>query len=101
MGEQLSGRIKKALKGSSERIFWLAHEELPLRSGRWSLPSVPGDHADRAVEWCQVSRPVRLDAGAVRQQFPGVLEHHDTVAEQAPSLLRVAHDGVCRFAVGI
>jgi hypothetical protein len=101
MGEQLSEGIKKALKASSGRIFGLAHEELPLTSGRWSLASVSGDHADRAVEWCQVSGPVRLDAGAVRQQFPGVLEHHDTIAEQAPSLLRVAHDGVCRFAVRI
>jgi len=101
MVEQLSGGIKKALKGPADRIFGLTREELPLRSGRWSLAPVPGDHADRAVEWCQVSRPVRLDAGAVRQQLAGVLEHHDTIAEQAPSLLRVAHDGVCRFAVRI
>jgi len=101
MMEQLSREIKKTLKGSSCRIVGLTREELPARSGRWSLASIPRDHADRAVEWCQVSRPVRLDAGAVRQQFTGVLEHHDTIAEQAPSLLRVAHDGVCRFAVRI
>jgi hypothetical protein len=101
MMEQLSREIKKTLKGSSCRIVGLAREELRARSGRWSLASIPEGHADRAVEWCQVSGPVRLDAGAVRQQFTGVLKHHDTIAEQAPSLLRVAHDGVCRFAVRI
>jgi hypothetical protein len=42
---------------------------------------------------------MRFDARAVGEQFPGVLEDHDAVAEQAPALLRVANYGVSRFAV--
>jgi hypothetical protein len=63
---------------------------------------VPGnyaDYADGAVEGREVSGPVRFDAGAVRKELPGVVEHDDAVAEQAPALLGVADYGVCRFAV--
>jgi hypothetical protein len=73
----------------------------PLRqtgSGRRGLAAVPVTHPDRTVK-TQVGGPVRRDARAVGEQFPGVLEDHDAIAEQAPSLLRVADNGVCRFAV--
>jgi hypothetical protein len=63
------------------------------------VPRVHADYADRAVEGSKVSGPMRFDARAVGEQFPGVLEHHDAVAEQAPALLRVANYGVSRFAV--
>jgi hypothetical protein len=68
------------------------------RSGRWRLPASVG-HAYRAVEGGEVGGPVRCDRRAVRQQFPGVFEHHDAVTEQAPALLGVADYGVRRFAV--
>jgi hypothetical protein len=47
-----------------------------------------------------VLRTVRGDLPAVRQQFTGVLEDDDTVAEQAPALLWVSSYGVSRLAVG-
>jgi len=56
-------------------------------------------HAYRTVEGGEVGGPVRRDGRAVRQQFPGVFEHHYAIAEQAPALLGVADDGVRRFAV--
>src|SRR5215471_18360630 len=47
-----------------------------------------------------VGRTVGRDYRPVGKQLPGVLEDHDTVAEQAPSLLRVADYRMCRLAVG-
>jgi hypothetical protein len=41
----------------------------------------------------QVSRAMRGDGVAVGQQFTGVFEDHDAVAEQAPALLGVADEG--------
>jgi len=52
----------------------------------------------RAIER-QVRGPVRRDGRAVRQEFPRVFEDHDAVAEQTPALLRVADNGMRRFAV--
>jgi hypothetical protein len=69
-----------------------------IGSGRRGLAAVPVTYPDRTVE-AQVSGPVRRDARAVGEQLPGVLEDHDAIAEQAPSLLRVADNSVCRFAV--
>ena len=46
------------------------------------------------------SGPVRCDDLPAGEQFAGVLEDHDTVAEQRPALLRVAGDGAGRLAVG-
>src|SRR5262249_15062138 len=48
----------------------------------------------------QGSGPVRGDDLAAGEQFAGVLEDHDTVAEQRPALLRVAGDGAGRLAIG-
>jgi hypothetical protein len=62
---------------------------------------VPLGHADRTVEGSEVSGPVRCDARAVRQQFPGVFEDHDAIAEQTPTLLGVADYGMRRFAIRI
>jgi hypothetical protein len=59
---------------------------------------VPRYYPGRAIEG-QVRGPVRRDGRAVRQELPGVLEDHDAVAEQAPALLRVADNGMRRFAV--
>jgi hypothetical protein len=72
-------------------------------SGRGGLPAVLESHAYRTgtVEGGEVRWPVRCDARTVRQQFPGVFEDHDAVAEQAPALLGVADDGVRRFAIRI
>jgi hypothetical protein len=53
----------------------------------------------RTVEGSEVGGPVRCDGRAVRQQFAGVLEDHDAVAEQAPALLGVADNGVRRFPI--
>jgi hypothetical protein len=39
------------------------------------------------------------DHSAVRQQLAGVVEQDDTVAQQAPALLRVAGDRVSGLAV--
>src|SRR5215510_7737905 len=46
------------------------------------------------------SGPVRCDDLAAGEQFAGVLEDHDTVAEQRPALLGVAGDGAGRLAIG-
>src|ERR1700759_1793951 len=74
---------------------------MPVRRlGRRSLPA-PVGHAYRTVEGGQVGGAVRCDGGAVRQQFAGVFEDHDAVAEQAPALLGVADYGVRRFAIRI
>src|ERR1700755_1780177 len=73
---------------------------MPSGSGRWG-PSASVRHAYRTVEGSEVGGPVRCDGLAVWQQFAGVLEDHDAVAEQAPALLGVADDGVRRFAVRI
>ena len=40
-----------------------------------------------------------LDHAAVGEKFARVVENDHAVAEQAPALLRVADDGVRRFAV--
>jgi hypothetical protein len=45
--------------------------------------------------------PSDLDALPVRQQLAGVVEEHDTVAQQAPPLLGVSHDDVCSVAVDL
>jgi hypothetical protein len=42
---------------------------------------------------------VRLDRSAVRQQFAGVLEDDDAVAEEAPALLGVARNRAGGFVV--
>src|SRR5215831_5058190 len=73
---------------------------MPGGSGRWGLPASVS-HANRTVEGSEVGGPVRCDGRAVGQQFTGVLEDHDAVAEQAPALLGVADDGVRRFAIRI
>src|SRR6516165_5462013 len=73
---------------------------MPSGSGRWDLSASVG-HAYRTVEGSEVGGPVRCDGRAVWQQFAGVLEDHNAVAEQAPALLGVADDGVCRFAIRI
>jgi hypothetical protein len=72
---------------------------MPGGSGRWGVPAVSVGHTDRTVEGSKVGGPVRCDGLAVRQQFAGVLEDHDAVAEQAPALLGVADNGVRRFAI--
>jgi hypothetical protein len=73
----------------------------PLRqigSGRRGLTAVPVTQLDWTLK-TQVGGPMRRDARAVGEKLPGVLEDHDAIAEQAPSLLRVADNGMCRFAV--
>jgi len=52
----------------------------------------------RPVE-TQVGGAVRSDTSAVRQKLARVLEDHDAIAEQAPALLGVADDSVCRLTV--
>jgi hypothetical protein len=47
----------------------------------------------------QVSRAMRGDGVAVGQQFTGVFEDHDAVAEQAPALFGVADEGPSRLVV--
>ena len=42
---------------------------------------------------------MRRDAGAVGEQFAGVLKHDHAVAEQAPTLLRVARNDPGRVAI--
>jgi hypothetical protein len=44
--------------------------------------------------------PVRRDDAAVGEQFSGVLEEEDAVAEQAPTLLGVARDNVRGLTIG-
>src|SRR5215471_20779816 len=46
-----------------------------------------------------VGGPVRGDGGATGEQFPGVLEDDDAVAEQAPALLGMADNGPGSLAV--
>ena len=78
--------------GAIRRVVgsWLGELLLALGAG----PGSPGWHLPVG------GRPVRLDDLAAGQQFPGVLEDHDTVAEQRPALLRVAGDGAGGLAVG-
>ena len=47
-----------------------------------------------------VGGTVRVDDAAVRKQLAGVLEQQDAVAQQAPSLLRVAGNRVRGLPVG-
>src|SRR5699024_12858229 len=47
------------------------------------------------------TRAVRGHHGPVRQQFTGVLEKDHSVAEQTPSLFRVACDDSCGLAVDL
>ena len=59
------------------------------RPRRPARPGQPGGHR-------QVGRPVRRDALAIGKQDAGVREHHDAVAEQAPSLSGTRrHDAGC------
>jgi len=44
-------------------------------------------------------RPVRRDAPAIRKQDAGVLEHHDAVAEQAPTLFGMRRHDAGRLAI--
>jgi hypothetical protein len=46
-----------------------------------------------------IGRPVWRNDLSVGQQLPGVLEEHNSVAEQAPTLLWVVSDGVGRLPV--
>src|SRR5262249_40906586 len=48
----------------------------------------------------ECSGPVRGDDLTAGKQLAGVIEDHDTVAEQRPALLRVAGDGAGRLAIG-
>ena len=77
--------------------------ELPLAyriSGRPASPRpvggpigegwISGSAGDPVQRGCGQVGPAGLDAVAVRQDLAAVLEQHDTVAEQAPALLRVA-----------
>jgi hypothetical protein len=43
----------------------------------------------------------RLDDAAVGEDFAVVVEHHDTVAEEAPSLIRVGAEDACPVSVGL
>ena len=52
-----------------------------------------------AGEYVERGAAVRLHAAAIGQQFAGVLEHDDAVAEQAPALLWVARDHPGRVMV--
>jgi hypothetical protein len=47
----------------------------------------------------QVCGPVRRDYVAIREQFSGVVEENDAVAQQAPSLLGVRGDRAGRLTV--
>src|SRR5262249_29415904 len=69
-------------------VFW----GLRMRIGRMSAHRACGAGCHRpwrpgpAGGHLGVVRPVRRDAPAIRKQDAGVLEHHDAVAEQAPTL---------------
>ena len=47
-----------------------------------------------------VGRTVRIDHSTVGEEFAGVIEQEDTVAQQAPPLLGVKRDGVRGVPVG-
>jgi hypothetical protein len=72
---------------------------LPIATASRGRNRTPVSHTDRTVEGCEVRGTVRCDRGTVGQQCAGVSEDHDTIAQQAPVLLGVAHNGVGRLAV--
>src|SRR6478672_4512469 len=67
-----------------------------IRSGGW---------CGRFVRWrcvrpsAYIGGPVRGDGTATGEQFPGVLEDDDAVAEQAPALLGMADNGPGSLAI--
>src|SRR5258708_24952354 len=65
----------------------------------WSslTESSSGGWASRCGPVNEVGRAVRGDGIAVGEQFTGVLEDHDAVAQQAPALFRVSDKSPSRF----
>lgn len=78
-------------------------------ANRVNRGGAPGVDGGRELPWglrlCRrdrvdvVGRAVGVDHAPVGQELTGVVEEDDAVAQQAPSLLRVAGDGVRRLAV--